>query len=114
MNAYIDLGLVYDEKGLFDEELTVLKKAVSLDPKNSDGFYYLAMAYENKGLYNYAISTYEKVTEIKPNDKEAIYQLGILYIVQGKTNKAEELIPILAKLNLGLSNELSQLLKRVK
>lgn len=63
VNAYIDLGLVYDEKGLFDEELKLLKKAVFFDPKNSDAFYYLAMAYENKGLYNYAISAYKKVIE---------------------------------------------------
>ena len=40
--------------------------------------------------------------------------MGILYIVQGKKNRAAELVPKLVELNAGLGNELKQLLSRVR
>jgi len=114
VDPYIELGQMYYEKGLYDQELAILKKAIELAPNNSDAYYYLAMACEDKGLYHEAALAYQKVIDIKPNDKDAIYQLGILYIVQGKKHNAAQLLPRLAELNPGLSNELKQLLNRVK
>lgn len=114
VNAYIDLGNVLYEKGLYEKELKVLKIAVQLDPKNSDAYYCLAMAYEDSGMYDSAIAAYKKVLEIKPDDKDSIYSLGILYIAQGEKNKALELVPRLSKLNVGLGNLLKAVADRTK
>ena len=49
----------------------MFKKAVELDPNNSDAHFYLALAYEDKSQYDLAIAEYKKVIELKPEYKDA-------------------------------------------
>ncbi len=51
VDAYVALGDVYYEKGLYGEELQILRKAILLDPNNSDAYYSLAVAISNKQTY---------------------------------------------------------------
>ncbi|MHC4183915.1 MAG: tetratricopeptide repeat protein, partial [Planctomycetota bacterium] len=63
--AYSNIGLIYCEKGMFDEAVTVLKKATEVDPTFPDAHNNLGYAYWNKGMKKKAmreVSIYKQLT----------------------------------------------------
>ena len=78
--VHVSLGkLYYSEKGLYYESVQSYKKAVDLDPLNTDARMGLAEVYEDKGLYPEAIAEYKKVVELAPTNTGALYNLALVY-----------------------------------
>jgi tetratricopeptide (TPR) repeat protein/TolB-like protein len=78
--VHASLGKIYyAEKGLYYESVQAYKKAVDLDPTNTEARMGLAEVYEDKGLYPEAIGEYRKVVELDPKNTGALYNLALVY-----------------------------------
>jgi len=78
--VYASLGKIYySEKSLYYESVQAYKKAVDLEPVNTDARMGLAEVYEDKGLYPEAIGEYRKVVELDPKNTGALYNLALVY-----------------------------------
>jgi tetratricopeptide (TPR) repeat protein len=78
--VYASLGKIYySEKSLYYESVQAYKKAVDLDPVNTEARMGLAEVYEDKGLYPEAIGEYRKVVELDPRNTGALYNLALVY-----------------------------------
>jgi tetratricopeptide (TPR) repeat protein len=78
--VHASLGKIYySEKGLYYESVQAYKKAVDLDPLNTEARMGLAEVYEDKGLYPEAIGEYKKVVELDPKNTGALYNLALVY-----------------------------------
>ena len=78
--VFASLGKIYySEKGLYYEAVQAYKKAVDLDPINSEARLGLAEVYEDKGLYQEAIGEYRKVVELDGKNTGALYNLALVY-----------------------------------
>jgi len=78
--VYASLGKIYySEKSLYYESVQAYKKAVDLDPVNTEARMGLAEVYEDKGLYPEAIGEYKKVVELDPKNTGALYNLALVY-----------------------------------
>jgi superkiller protein 3 len=78
--VYASLGKIYySEKNLYYESVQAYKKAVDLDPVNTEARMGLAEVYEDKGLYPEAIAEYKKVVELDPRNTGALYNLAVVY-----------------------------------
>jgi len=78
--VHASLGKIYyAEKGLYYESVQAYKKAVDLDPLNTEARMGLAEVYEDKGLYPEAIAEYKKVVELAPTNTGALYNLALVY-----------------------------------
>ena len=60
-----DLGLALMHLERYTEAITYLKKAVSLDPNNTDYIYSLGSVYRDNKMFNQAISEYNKLSVLK-------------------------------------------------
>ena len=78
--VFASLGKIYySEKGLYYESVQAYKKAVDLDPINTEARMGLAEVYEDKGLYQEAIGEYRKVVELDAKNSGALYNLALVY-----------------------------------
>lgn len=65
------LAMYYSFIGLHQEALTVLKKAVGIDPQDPEICYNLGVAYAKSGRYDEAIASWESVLRIDPDFENA-------------------------------------------
>jgi tetratricopeptide (TPR) repeat protein len=78
--VFASLGKIYySEKGLYYESVQAYKKAVELDPINTEARLGLAEVYEDKGLYPEAIAEYRKVVDLDAKNSGALYNLALVY-----------------------------------
>jgi tetratricopeptide (TPR) repeat protein/TolB-like protein len=78
--VFASLGKIYySEKGLYYESVQAYKKAVDLDPINTEARMGLAEVYEDKGLYQEAIGEYRKVVDLDAKNSGALYNLALVY-----------------------------------
>ena len=68
---------------------TLLKKAVALDAKCSDGYLQLGILAASRRDYEGAVPLYAKAIDIDPQLSEAHYRLGVAYDRLGEREKAE-------------------------
>ena len=85
-SAYNALGLMYKEKGDFDNALIALKKAITLKPDFTFAYNNLGNLYSDMGRRDEAIAYYKKALSLNPRDLDAYYNLGITYAEMGKEN----------------------------
>jgi tetratricopeptide (TPR) repeat protein len=69
---------------------TLLTKAVTIDPRCSDGFLQLGILAASQHNYEKAIQLYTKASEINPQLAEAHYRLGVAYEHLGEHDKAQQ------------------------
>jgi Flp pilus assembly protein TadD len=69
---------------------TLLTKAVTIDPRCSDGFLQLGILAASQHNYEKAIQLYTKASEINPQLAEAHYRLGVAYEHLGERDKAQQ------------------------
>ena len=72
----------------YDEAMTLLKKAVSLEPENVATRYLLGMCFAAKGQLVEAISEYKKVLDVAPNNIFTICLLANAYSSKGMSEEA--------------------------
>ena len=86
---HFNLAVVFEKTDRFDAMVDELKKAIEINPKNTDALNYLGYSYAEKNIR--LSEAYELVTralEIKPEDGYIIDSLGWVYYRQGKYDLA--------------------------
>jgi Tfp pilus assembly protein PilF len=85
---YSNLGMVYSRQGKSDEALSVLKRALSIDPNCFEAHFNLGNVYREKGAFNEAVDAYKKTLQINPDFAEAHNNLGMTYGKKGLLDEA--------------------------
>ena len=78
-----------DKKDDYDKAIQFLKKAISLNPDDSDTFAILGGLYRRKKEYKQALASYEQAWHLNPNSSYALGNLASLSWYLGKVNEAK-------------------------
>lgn len=74
----------------YSDAIKWLAKAVEMDPKNKDAWYYLGRAYYTKAQLPEAQRAFETVLSLHPSDAKAENNLGLIFETSGRTSEAIE------------------------
>ena len=85
-----DLGLALMHLERYGEAITYLKKAVSLEPNNTDYIYSLGSVYRDNKMFNQAISEYNKLNVLKNDYSNLHNDLADIYDNLG--NRAQAIL----------------------
>ena len=105
-------GRSYLLNGQFNEAITELSTATSLDPKLTEAHNLLGVAYDKKGLADRAKESYERAVKVEPEDAQALNNLGFSLYQNGNYRAAVDRLRRAVKLaptddrilnNLGLA-----------
>jgi len=69
---------------------SLLRKAVSLDPKFADAHLQLGNLYSAQNQYDDAVTEYVRARELNPDLADAYYRLGQAYVRTGKKDRAQQ------------------------
>jgi len=76
---YKSRGRSYLEKGQNDDAISDFDKAIALNPKDAETYFFRGNAYYNKRQFDKAMSDYSKAIEINPRYTNAYYSRGLYY-----------------------------------
>jgi Flp pilus assembly protein TadD len=105
-------GRSYLLNGQFNEAITELSTAASLDPKLTEAHNLLGVAYDKKGLADRAKESFERAVKVEPQDAQALNNLGFSLYQNGNYRAAVDRLKRAVKLaptddrilnNLGLA-----------
>jgi Tfp pilus assembly protein PilF len=105
-------GRSYLLNGQFNEAITELSTATSLDPRLTEAHNLLGVAYDKKGLADRAKDSYERAVKVEPEDAQALNNLGFSLYQNGNYRAAVDRLKRAVKLaptddrilnNLGLA-----------
>ncbi|HGE71028.1 TPA: tetratricopeptide repeat protein [Candidatus Poribacteria bacterium] len=99
MGACINLGMIYNYLGLYNEAIEVLTKAIKFSPKDYDANWNLAVTYYTMNDYNRAILQLKKCIEIDPKNDQIHNAVGVAYYKMGLYSMALEEFRTAIKLN---------------
>ena len=86
--AYNILGIIYQERELIDDAVSVLHKAVELDGSNANAFFNLGTVLGKNGQYEQAATSLRKGLALAPRSAEARNNLGLALVRLGKLEEA--------------------------
>lgn len=78
-NTYYDSAITLLLNGDYDNALSSINKAITLNPTNADSYYIRGNIYQKKVNNPYAIKDYQKAIKLNPNHIDAISKCGISY-----------------------------------
>ncbi len=78
------------ESGNFEKARLEFKNVVYIDPKDTEGHYWLARTHEKLGDIRPALGEYLNVLKLDPENLQAKARIGFLYASHGGAEKAEE------------------------
>src|SRR5262249_3674448 len=84
------LGVLYYNKGLYEEAVTALMKALELDPKMEVAQRNLEIAYFNTGYYDTRVPELKERIRLHPDDRDARWELGRTFMLLGQQPDAGE------------------------
>ncbi len=84
------VGLNYALLNDYASAIHWLEKAVELDPKNHEAWYFLGRAYYTRGLLPEAKSAFQKVLQLNPNDAKAENNIGLILESEARPTEAIE------------------------
>ena len=87
--VYVDRAIIAYQDKKFDEALKELRRALELDPQNTDALYYEGLAYAALNRTGEAQAAWEKARGLNPADLDVAFQLGVLYFNRQEYEKAE-------------------------
>src|SRR5215208_5086611 len=73
--AHNNLGVLYYNKGLYEEAVGAFMKALELDPKMQVAQRNLEIAYFNTGYYDKRVTELREKLRQKPEDRDARWEL---------------------------------------
>ncbi|HVG01975.1 MAG TPA: CDC27 family protein, partial [Nitrospira sp.] len=85
-------GIFSYEAKQYDEAITLLSKAMALNPRHARALYYLGLCHLARGHANRAIAPLSVLRTLRPTDPEAAYQLGMAHFALGNYEKAAPLL----------------------
>lgn len=110
--AYVRLGIIYQQKGMYRDALELFLKAINIKPDYAEAHYYLGVSYERPSMYRNAIAAFKEAIKNKPGYAEAHYNLGVAYIVLNDIGSALAEYDILKHINAETAHKLfHQILK---
>ncbi len=83
--------IAYDAKR-YDEAISLLSRAVALNPRHARAFYYLALCHLARGQAEQAIAPLTTLHTLRPADLEVTYQLGTAHFAVRHYGKAAPLL----------------------
>ena len=86
--GWAGLGYVYSDRGDSRKAIRCFKKALELEPWETDHLYSLATDYMKLKEYDTAMDCLRKIQEQTPNDADAYYYIADLYGQQDKIDEA--------------------------
>jgi tetratricopeptide (TPR) repeat protein len=88
--AYCNLALAVSVKGQEAQSVEYFKKAIRLDPNNTEAYYNLGNAYLGRGWLGEAAVQYEAAIRARPNYVKAYGNLAVALAGMGQTDEAIE------------------------
>jgi protein O-mannosyl-transferase len=103
-SSKIGLSSVYNQKGLYDQAISMLEQAIqenifSLDPSFALARLNLGELYSKNGKIENAIIEWEAAVKVDPSLLPAYFNLGTAYMMEGKLDSAENAFEHCLKLN---------------
>ena len=86
--SYYRLGLAQYLEGENDKAMTNFSKAIELDPKHADAYFWRGYLYRLASDFDKAIADFDKAIELNPNFVDAYYWRGHLYRLADDFDKA--------------------------
>ena len=87
-DAYIERGLLHDERGDFDRAIADFTQAINLDRTRDRSYFLRGQSLTKKGQFDSAIVDFTEVIKISPNDLFAHSNRGLAYQAKGDYNRA--------------------------
>ena len=84
----VNLGVVFQDLGRFDQAEASFQYAIQLDEKFVDAYYNLAKLYKQVEKPISAIKTYKKLLSLAPQRQDALINMGNIYFDDGSLEKA--------------------------
>jgi|GEM_PF-4036842 len=86
--TYLERGRDYIKKKDLNNAEAEYKKAVEVNPKNSDTHNTLGVIYYNKNMFDKALAEYRLSIEINPKNPRPYYNISLIYGRQGKFDES--------------------------
>ncbi len=86
--AHNNLGVLYYNKGLYEEAAAAFTKALELDPKMQVAQRNLEVAYFNTGYYDRRMTELREKLRFRVDDRDARWELGRAYALLGQSEEA--------------------------
>ena len=86
--AHNNLGVLYYNKGLYEESVAAFTKALELDPKMQVAQRNLEVAYFNTGYYDKRVTELREKLRFRVDDRDARWELGRAYALLGQHEEA--------------------------
>jgi len=100
-DAKIQLALIFEEEGNFQEAISKLQETVSQDPLNIEAIFQLGRVYYNNNQTDEAISQFQQAILIFPNHSNSLYALGLAWQKKGQKEEALKMFEKVLELNPG-------------
>jgi len=88
--TYMHAGKMYQDSGNLQRAEELLKKAATLDPKNSLYFMKLASLYQMSGRLSDALEMHKKISEIEPENPTCYLNIGVFSAQLRRFTDAED------------------------
>jgi tetratricopeptide (TPR) repeat protein len=88
VQAHVSLAVCYTEKGMFQEAISILRRASQIDPTNADALCALGYVYRRSGMVEQAIDAFERALQCNPKCVRAQKSLAFLAMEQGRYEDA--------------------------
>ncbi|HEX6814490.1 MAG TPA: tetratricopeptide repeat protein [Gemmatimonadaceae bacterium] len=86
--AHNNLGVLYYNKGMYEDAVAAFTKALELDPKMQVAQRNLEVAYFNTGYYDRRVTELRERLRQRPDDRDARWELGRAYASLGDSREA--------------------------
>lgn len=109
--AHYNLGLAYNKKEMYNEEIAEYKKAIQINPDFAEAHHNLGTCYVHKGMLDEAMAEFTNALEINPNLAEAHNSLGAGCYHKGEYSLAIEHCDMAIRLGYRVRSELLEALE---
>jgi len=86
--AHNNLGVLYYNKGMYEEAVAAFARALEIDPKMQVAQRNLEVAYFHTGYYDRRVTELRDRLRAHPDDREARWELGRAYAAIGDASEA--------------------------
>ncbi|MEW5800713.1 MAG: tetratricopeptide repeat protein [bacterium] len=88
--SHLQAGIAKLQDHADEDAIMEFKKALILDPRSADAYYYLALAEQRMGHLDDAVEGYRAALKINPESYGAVFNLAVVYSLQRKYDLAME------------------------
>ena len=104
--AHFNLGVAYENLGMYKEAIEPYKQAIKNNPDYEDAAYRLGFIYGKLRMWKEVIEFLKQEIRRNPDDAEAYFALGVVYVAIKDRDSALEQYEILKTLDTEKANEL--------